>query len=246
MYRIWNRFKFSRSKLAGVSVQCFRLLRAIEFPVIPGLHYLLYHLVSTIRLLWLYIMRVFVWTPLFKTRLKNHPRHLFLDGGMPLLVGELAIRIGDNCNISGQIAINGRSDQSHLAALMIGSGVSIGWRTDILVGDNVVIEDGAQIASRVRLMGYSGMALTPEIYATGLHDAMEQHGDIIIQENVWLADSVTVMPGVIIGKGSVITPGSIVTEDIPPGVLAGGSPARVIRTLEPGAFAIWPADNQLL
>ena len=216
MYRIWNRFKYSRSTLAAFPIRCFKLLRRAEFPVIPGLHYLLYHVISTVRLLWLYMMRVFVWTPLFKTRLKNSPRHLFLDGGMPLLVGELGIKLGDDCNISGQIAINGRSDQSHLAELVIGNRVRIGWRSDILVGDKVIIEDGAQLASRVRLMGYSGMGLTSELYAAGLNDAMEQHGDIIIQENVWLADSVTVMPGVIIGKGSVITPGSIVTEDIPP------------------------------
>jgi maltose O-acetyltransferase len=54
---------------------------------------------------------------------------------------------------------------------------------------------------------------------------------IILEENVWLGARVIVLRGVTIGKGSVIGAGSVVTKDIPPGVLAAGSPARVIRKL---------------
>ncbi len=39
------------------------------------------------------------------------------------------------------------------------------------------------------------------------------------------------MGGVTIGDDSVIAAGSIVTRDIPPGVLAGGNPCRVIREI---------------
>ena len=53
--------------------------------------------------------------------------------------------------------------------------------------------------------------------------------------NVWLGAHVTVMPGVSIGDGAVIGAGSVVTRDIPPGVVAVGSPARVTRPV-PGAL----------
>lgn len=45
--------------------------------------------------------------------------------------------------------------------------------------------------------------------------------------------------GVTIGSDTVVGAGSVVTRDLPPGVLAGGSPARVIRTLptEPGPLS---------
>ena len=54
---------------------------------------------------------------------------------------------------------------------------------------------------------------------------------IILEENVWLGANCTVCGGVTIGKGSVIGAGSVVTRDIPAGVVAVGSPCRVLRKI---------------
>ena len=43
-----------------------------------------------------------------------------------------------------------------------------------------------------------------------------------------------VVPGVKIGDGAIVGAGSVVTKDIPPGVIAAGAPARVIRKIQPG------------
>lgn len=48
---------------------------------------------------------------------------------------------------------------------------------------------------------------------------------------MWLGASVTVVGGVTIGDGSVIAAGAVVTKDIPAGVVAGGVPCKVIRTI---------------
>ena len=40
------------------------------------------------------------------------------------------------------------------------------------------------------------------------------------------------MKGVVIGDGSVIANGSIVVGVIPSGVIAGGNPARVLKSIE--------------
>jgi acetyltransferase-like isoleucine patch superfamily enzyme len=58
---------------------------------------------------------------------------------------------------------------------------------------------------------------------------------IILEENVFLGARVIVLGGVTIGRDSVIGAGSVVTRDIPPGVIAAGNPAKVIRALEPEA-----------
>ncbi|MBP2478623.1 maltose O-acetyltransferase [Crossiella equi] len=52
---------------------------------------------------------------------------------------------------------------------------------------------------------------------------------ITIGDDVWLGAGVTVLPGVTIGEGTVVGAGSTVVHDLPPGVLAVGSPARPVR-----------------
>ena len=54
---------------------------------------------------------------------------------------------------------------------------------------------------------------------------------VIIEDDVFIGMNSTVLKGSHIGKGSVIGAGSVVTRDIPPGVIAAGNPARVIRPL---------------
>lgn len=56
--------------------------------------------------------------------------------------------------------------------------------------------------------------------------------EVIIEDNVWLATGVIVLPGVTIGKGSIITANSVVHKDIPPMVIAGGNPIEIIKKYE--------------
>ena len=51
---------------------------------------------------------------------------------------------------------------------------------------------------------------------------------VIIEDNVWLGVNVTVMKGVTIGKGTLVGANSLVTKSLPSGVVAAGSPAKVI------------------
>jgi maltose O-acetyltransferase len=53
----------------------------------------------------------------------------------------------------------------------------------------------------------------------------------VIGDNVWLGGGVIVCPGVTIGANSVVGAGSVVVRDLPAGVVAVGSPARVVREL---------------
>lgn len=55
---------------------------------------------------------------------------------------------------------------------------------------------------------------------------------VVIEDGAWLCLGVIILPGVTVGKGAVVAAGSVVTRDVPPHTLVGGSPARVIRSLE--------------
>ncbi len=67
------------------------------------------------------------------------------------------------------------------------------------------------------------------------HDSftLEESAPVVIGKNVWLGTRSIVMRGVTIGDHSVIAAGSIVTRDVPPYTLAGGSPAKVLKEIEP-------------
>ena len=53
--------------------------------------------------------------------------------------------------------------------------------------------------------------------------------DVIIGNNVWLGQDVTVLPGVEIEEGAIIQVGSVVVNDIPKCAVAGGHPAEVFK-----------------
>lgn len=52
---------------------------------------------------------------------------------------------------------------------------------------------------------------------------------IIIEDNVWLGNRVTLIGDLRIGEGAIVAAGSVVAKDIPPFAIAGGNPAKVIK-----------------
>ncbi|HSK48238.1 MAG TPA: sugar O-acetyltransferase [Coriobacteriia bacterium] len=88
------------------------------------------------------------------------------------------------------------------------------------------IGDDVQIGPRVQLLAATH-PVQPDVRRTGLEYAKP----ITIEDGVWLGGGVIVCPGVTIGADSVIGAGSVVLEDIPPQVVAVGSPCRVVRRL---------------
>jgi acetyltransferase-like isoleucine patch superfamily enzyme len=54
----------------------------------------------------------------------------------------------------------------------------------------------------------------------------------IIGNNVWLGSKVVVLRGVTIGDNAIVGANAVVTHDVPPGVIVGGVPARLIKGVE--------------
>ena len=50
-----------------------------------------------------------------------------------------------------------------------------------------------------------------------------------IENNVWLGEFVSVLPGVTIGQGTIVGANSVVSKSLPPNVIAVGSPAKPIK-----------------
>jgi acetyltransferase-like isoleucine patch superfamily enzyme len=60
----------------------------------------------------------------------------------------------------------------------------------------------------------------------------EPKGPVRIGDNCWFGVNCVVTGGVQIGERCVIGSNSVVTRDLPPGVIAAGAPANVIREIE--------------
>src|SRR4051812_21140377 len=91
----------------------------------------------------------------------------------------------------------------------------------------VTIGDDVQIGPYVQLL-----TATHPVEPTARRDKWESAQPITIGDNVWLGGGVIVCPGVTIGDNTVVGAGSVVTRDLPPNVVALGSPARVVRPVD--------------
>lgn len=99
----------------------------------------------------------------------------------------------------------------------------------ISIGNNVLIAPGVHIYTvfhpvraedRFYVEGESGSSF-----------AISKTAPVTIGNNVWIGGGSIIMPGVSIGNNVTIGAGSLVTKSVPDGVLAMGSPCRVVRKL---------------
>ncbi|MCQ2379548.1 MAG: hypothetical protein MJ025_01300 [Victivallaceae bacterium] len=109
-------------------------------------------------------------------------------------------------------------DHSGLSAAVVVSESRVSIGKHVLVGPGVGIVDTDfhpldAVARR-------------EPHAAGVSEPVEIGDDVFIGMNS------IVLRGVTIGRGSVIAAGSVVADSIPPGVLAAGVPACVVRRLD--------------
>ncbi|RWX02387.1 acyltransferase [Flavobacterium cerinum] len=95
--------------------------------------------------------------------------------------------------------------------------------TSITIEDNVMLGSGIQIYVHNHRFDRVDIPLIDQ----GYYEAKP----VILKNGCWLGANVIVLPGVVIGENSVIGAASVVTKSIPPGVVAAGNPARVIKNI---------------
>lgn len=108
------------------------------------------------------------------------------------------IRAGARLNI-GEYAF-----LSAVGGLEIGDDVMVGHGASVLTADHG-LEAG-------RPMAEQELRLAP----------------ITIEDDVWIGSGARVLAGVRVGRGAVVATNAVVVEDVPPGVVVGGVPAKPI------------------
>jgi acetyltransferase-like isoleucine patch superfamily enzyme len=79
-------------------------------------------------------------------------------------------------------------------------------------------------------VGHGASIYTHSSYKSKLDGYPVEFGEVNIGKGVWLSSGVFINQSVTIGDDAVVGTGTVVSRDIPPGVLAAGSPARLIKS----------------
>ena len=104
-------------------------------------------------------------------------------------------------------------------------------------GKNVFVNAGCHFQDQGGIFIGDGVLIGHNtVFATIDHDLdpasrMNHYAPIRVGNNVWIGAGVVITKGVTIGEGSVIAAGAVITKDVPPGVIAGGVPGKIIRQL---------------
>lgn len=161
----------------------------------------------------------------------DYPRRIFLGDGADIGHGAVirantastvGVRFGHGVSIRDYTVMNANRGSIQLGdrswvgphCLVYGNGgVTIG--SDVLIAGHTSINTVSHVADRTDLpINHQGLRSDP----------------VVIEDDVWIGLNCTILQGVTIGTGSIIGAGAVVTGDIPPGSIAVGAPARVIRS----------------
>jgi acetyltransferase-like isoleucine patch superfamily enzyme len=134
-----------------------------------------------------------------------------MDGVQFALGEEGRVEIGEYCYFTSAILL---CEQE----LRIGSYVAIGWNAVIADTDFHPLGPMERIADAV--------ACSP--LGKGHARPVVERRPVIIEDNVWIGPSVTILKGVRIGPGAFIEAGTVLTRDVPSRRRVRGNPAQII------------------
>jgi len=141
----------------------------------------------------------------------NNKERMLLGGKLEAEGLKLGNAIHDSTVIMESAEIGGGC--MLFAHTVVNSGARLGKHvivnTAAIVEHDTIIEDGVQLGPGVS-MG----------------------GRVIVEKSAFIGTGAVLAPRIRVGEGTVVGAGSVVVKDLPPGVLAYGVPARVIREID--------------
>lgn len=96
----------------------------------------------------------------------------------------------------------------------------------IIIGNNLLTGRWVTISDNAH-----GLCNRESLKHSPIERQLYSKGPVIIGDNVWIGDKVTILAGVIIGDNSIIGANSVVTKSIPANVVAAGIPAKIIKQI---------------
>ena len=106
---------------------------------------------------------------------------------------------------------------------------------DVIVGDRVTIKSGVQLWDGIRIQ--DDVFIGPNVSFTNdrfprSKRFTEQAPQTTIEAGASIGAGAVILPGLTVGRMAMVGAGSVVTRSVPPGAVAVGSPARVVRYVD--------------
>lgn len=115
------------------------------------------------------------------------------------------------------------------------TGFKVARHGNISIGKNSVINNNCKFDNRFPITIGNNVSISyGSIIFTKGHDIDDPKfptigASVYIDDYVWLASKVIILPGVSVGEGAVVLTGSVVSKDVEPFNVVGGNPAKFIR-----------------
>jgi len=146
------------------------------------------------------------------------------DGPVYALPGS-RVFLGEYCRLCCGVYFETNSDAR----------ISIGRHSFINSGSMIVAGAGIDIGDYAMIGEYVSIRDTNHGIAAGALVKLQPQSaaPVTIGADVWIGRGAVILSGVTLGDGAIIGANSVVTRDIPPGAIAVGAPAKIIRHREP-------------
>lgn len=119
-------------------------------------------------------------------------------------------------------------------SMHVGNYVHIGYHADfVATRSRIVIGDHVVFGPHVSIRGGDHRVDVIGKYVDEVKDEdklPENDADVVFEGDNWIGMNVTILKGVTIGRGAIIAAGAVVNKNIPPYSIAGGVPAKVLKS----------------
>lgn len=180
-------------------------------------------------------IKVHALTALKRHDFKSFGKRSFL-GLHTVYVGEAHISIGDDFILGSHSRLTAWeqfNEQSFTPEIIIGNNCNIGQQSHITAINSIRIGNNVLTGPKVLITDNShGRFVQEELDIAPIKRPLCSKGPVVIEDNVWIGEKASILPGVHIGKGAIIAANSVVTHDVPAYSIAAGVPAKIIKQLK--------------
>lgn len=207
-----------------------------------GLKKILYNVINVIAIAfrpfnsyYLTILKNQFYTCRIRSKFRHVGQSSLIIAPLNVIVGGKYISVGENSTIGKYVTLaawDRFGDRKYSPSITMGDNSSIGDFSHVTSINNITIGNNVRMGKSILITDNShGLSDVSEIGVAPNKRPLYSKGAVIIEDNVWIGEKSSILPGVRIGFGSIVAANSVVTKNVAPYSVVGGNPAKVIKIM---------------